>query len=70
MARPEAYQILLDNFAPFSVRHADFADCLKYFPDKELGVVIRELIENKHLDAQDARLRRAIERVYSELARL
>ena len=68
MARPEAYQILLDNFAPFSVRHADFADCLKYFPDKELGVVIRELIENKHLDAQDARLRRAIERVYSELA--
>lgn len=62
-----AYRVLLSHFEPFGVQHGDFADCLKYFPDKELGNVIRELIVNKQLSADTPGLRHAIESVYRAL---
>lgn len=67
MADDAAYGILKDTFAPFGVKHADFADCLKYFPDKELGVVVDELIINKLLKREDEALSTAICRLFAKL---
>ena len=49
---------------------ADFADCLKYFPDKELGVIVEELINNKHLNREDPELIKVIEQMYKKLTDL
>ena len=66
-ANPAAYAALLENFAPFDVTRGDFEDCLKYFPDKELGVIVQELLVNKHLSGDDPKLCAAISQIYDEL---
>lgn len=69
-AMEDAYKIVLDAFEPYGVTIADFADCLKYFPDKELGVIVKELIHNKHLNKEDSSLINSIDRMYRKLADL
>lgn len=70
MGDPMAYGILKEAFTPFGVRHEDFADCLKYFPDKELETVISELIVNKHLSGEDEQLAESIQNLYRALKEL
>ena len=67
MSCPKAYRALLDCFAPYGVQNADFADCLKYFPDKELGTIVQELVVNKKLSREDMELQNAIGSVFEKL---
>ena len=69
-ASKEAFRILQETFEPYGVTYADFADCLKYFPDKELGVIVEELINNKHLNREDPELIKVIEQMYKKLTDL
>lgn len=70
MQNSTAYGILLKWLSGFEVSHEDFADCLKYFPDKELEVIFDELIVNKQLDKENPAYHQAIDNIYRELAQL
>lgn len=69
-AREDAFKIVQDTFKPYGVTVADFNDCLKYFPDKELEVIVKELIINKHLNREEKDLICSVTRMYEKLSGL